>query len=125
MWHHNLFLFNQGNLKRKSECCGYQTNLERSDGNVIVRSEGRYMEKYPSSHWTALHFEYGNISMVPEKWKLSKLLMFLSILLTVPALSTASSYCGRKIVTASQGIITDGPGFYPNRRSCEWLVQGN
>lgn len=31
---------------------------------------------------------------------------------------------GRKVLNATYGIITDGPGNYPMETHCEWLIDG-
>ena len=58
------------------------------------------------------------------KWKFSEILVLVFILLSISGISSANNFCGRKIVTGAQGTILDGPGFYPRRRSCEWLIKG-
>ena len=47
------------------------------------------------------------------------------VLYALTCLAIAQAKCrGRTVLTDLQGTISDGPGIYPDKTLCEWLIKG-
>lgn len=111
----------------KSGVCGYHEYPTVSNESLNQRNGGKSGKSKSKFSCKSQHLAYRKMTLIDVetfKWFLSHILVLLSMCMLAGGISPAHSYCGRKIVSAVQGTITDGPGLYPNRRSCEWLIKG-
>ena len=83
------------------------------------------------SNWN--HYHYDRYRQPKKKgsdcfmrlgsWTYAEILTCLVIFLLCN-ISLANTSCGRSIIAKKHGIISDGPGVYLRKRSCEWLIKG-
>ena len=122
----------KSNNQRASRACSCYTGVEELSGTEKLKTKDMFNNYHSflngGAHHTGLHSGHGKVNTPcsgrKRRWKYTDILVLLVVLLLYSNISLANNYCGRKIISGKQGVVSDGPGFYPNRRSCEWLIKG-
>ena len=114
--------------QRASRACSCYTGMKELRGTEEIKTKDMFDNNHyflnggsPLSGHSRVNFPcYGG----KARWKCTEIMTLFVILLLYSDISLANNYCGRKIISGKQGVVSDGPGLYPNRRSCEWLIKG-